>query len=306
MSWRTVRLPGVGVRLADLTLLNLRGSCGFRCAPVLANAQCQGGSCQCLAPAPDECNHDACTNLTTDPKNCGGCNNACPLQGEVCLNGACSCPSSLPDVCGASPGACVDEARDPKNCGACGNGCASGATCSASACHCPASAPDVCGTSPGTCVDEARDPKNCGACGTRCPSAATCSSGSCACPAANPTLCGNSSDSPGSCCAGPACCGKGCETIHSNGLGESYYDCGKTGTFSQAQAIAAAQAFAPTGTVVLAPLCASCVCVNTDSQAAIFCYAGSQLAGLGQLFDVPDCTQAFCPTPGFSTTFHWN
>jgi hypothetical protein len=45
-------------------------------------------------------------------------------------------------------------------------------------------------------------------------------------------------------CMTPVCCGDTCETIHSNGAGETYYDCNPLGTYGVAAAMAACTAFA--------------------------------------------------------------
>ncbi|HET6410445.1 MAG TPA: hypothetical protein VFG53_00150 [Anaeromyxobacter sp.] len=120
-------------------------------------------------------------------------------------------------------------------------------------------------------------------------------------------LCGHSSGAPGACCAGSACCGSSCQTSHSNGLGQNYYDCGALNQHTANQAIAAAQAFAPTGTVVAAPNCPNCVCNSSGAASAVWCYSGSQSSGLVQLFTgATDFLQTSCPLPGLSSVFPWD
>lgn len=67
-----------------------------------------------------------CTDVLTDPVNCGGCGHACG-QSEVCMAGTCAANCGG----GTSPcmGKCVDLQSDPANCGACASVCAMGAAC---------------------------------------------------------------------------------------------------------------------------------------------------------------------------------
>jgi hypothetical protein len=134
--------------------LNNCGACGNRCrsgsqaSPICGNGMC---GIQCFGTYLD-CNNDQydCeSDISSDPNNCGGCNNACPTN-ATCAGGTCSCESGL--VCGAtggadggladggsadggfSPGLCA-PIDDPQNCGTCGNVC-QGATpfCSQGTC----------------------------------------------------------------------------------------------------------------------------------------------------------------------------
>jgi hypothetical protein len=45
-------------------------------------------------------------------------------------------------------------------------------------------------------------------------------------------------------CMTPSCCGDSCQTVHSNGVGGTYYDCDPLGTYSSSAAMAACVAFA--------------------------------------------------------------
>jgi hypothetical protein len=45
-------------------------------------------------------------------------------------------------------------------------------------------------------------------------------------------------------CATPGCCSSSCETTHSDGVGQSYYDCNPLGTYSSVTAIEACTAYA--------------------------------------------------------------
>jgi len=132
-----------------------------------------------------------CVDLTSDPNNCGSCDNKCPAgfgcagvnrgypcpQGFVCPgNGLCCDPSM---VCIDSHGQprCTRLNWDMKNCGKCGKKCFAGDICSGGKC-CPAglyNCNDI-------CVDLNTDRAHCGSCKKACSIGQTCYQGSC-CPA---------------------------------------------------------------------------------------------------------------------------
>jgi hypothetical protein len=97
--------------------------------------------------------------------------------------------------------------------------------------------------------------ENCSACGLACNT-------STGVPSCNGTTCSytcdsnrqdcNSATAPdtdGCECTGTACCGTGCQTVHSSGLTSpaSYYDCDPTGDTTQAEALAACTGTGGTG-----------------------------------------------------------
>jgi len=82
----------------------------------------------CPSSAPRLCGTQ-CVDFTSDPNNCGACDNVCP-HGSTCQNGACMCPAGT-TLCG---NVCVDTTNDVNNCGACDNPCAPGSTCQGGAC----------------------------------------------------------------------------------------------------------------------------------------------------------------------------
>ena len=134
------------------------GGCGNACQPrAICVAPTDGGNlgaCECPVgnPLPDGgqtillCD-GACSDITTDPNNCGGCAGA---GGTVCSSGQVCAPTdagsgACETSCGTATecnGACVTLSTDPNNCGDDGGTCASctpGRTCmQGSYCSCAA------------------------------------------------------------------------------------------------------------------------------------------------------------------------
>lgn len=167
------------------------GSAGTTCA---LGQLCSNGGCvlTCSAAQPTACpaaNPTYCTNTSTDPSNCGGCNQAC-AAGAACVNAQCTCPTQEPNACGTgSSQICTNFNADPQNCGGCGNVCSGGA-CFRGACICPSQG-TFCGAS--------------GSNGTCCANGASCSGSQCQCPASDP--CQTAADSSNHCNAGgPSLC----------------------------------------------------------------------------------------------------
>jgi hypothetical protein len=224
---------------------------GFGCQPgatclegsCVTSTGCQGpfGVCQAEDGNVGACCQNffgaTCTDLTSDPQNCGGCSVQCP-SGQTCAGGLCSgsvspCLAGRRDaycdldagtslLCCAG-GGCVNVDSDPANCGYCGYACNPGLSCISSQCvatSCSsATAGDACEAGDGgqggccgtACLDLAADPDNCGACGTKCAQVETCQQGSCVIAQCSPTYQGAPCDVDGggylylgSCC-GTAC-----------------------------------------------------------------------------------------------------
>jgi hypothetical protein len=152
-----------------------------------------------------------CTDLDSDPKNCGECGNACQGAEPKCENGGCVtdivvCPENPnlelcdDEKCYAKCGEkCYDLLSDPNNCGECGNICETG-TCDNGGCttiggHDCADGLSACGAENDKgyeCVDLSQDERHCGECGTVCETG-TCENGSCGggiCQNKGNTICG--------------------------------------------------------------------------------------------------------------------
>src|ERR1019366_10654652 len=161
------------------------------------------------------------------------------------------CLISMVTMCGAAGRACVDCTTYGAYCngdgfcsidpvGAPPGWCMSTAGCSTNGGPAADASAAVCG--PTSSV------QNCGACGQACDTTTgtpscngvtcsyTCAAGRADCDLATP-------DTNGCECATPSCCaGGGCQMTHSNGVGQSYYDCMALGTYTSAQAMAACAA----------------------------------------------------------------
>lgn len=192
------------------------GMCGAACAPGVGcmGGVCGGNSTTCPATAPAQCRTATgmayCSNLQSDPGNCGACGKAC-ASGVGCQMGQCGgggtavCPADLPNACTDPVNGywrCTDVRRDSMNCGKCNAPCGPGQACTNGVCAqgAPQCEPpfNVCSTG---CTILTDDPGNCGACGVKC--AGVCDAGKCLPAGIQPfgaTCTGN-----GDCVAGSVC-----------------------------------------------------------------------------------------------------
>ncbi len=268
------------------------GVCGHACGL----GGCTGGVCTCNTdPGVLDCGSSVspqCVNTLTDPNNCGGCGTRCTGSTPICSAGHCC--GFGESWCGA---ACVNTSSDPNNCGACGAQCTSPTpTCDASHC-CPTSF-SWCGGP--TCVNEQTDPANCGICGHTCSASQACVGGVCQCQAPTPLACG------ANCCAGTQCCSGNttCQALHSNGLGQTFYDCSPLGTpgdpvtYNQAMASGAAAAWSAGTDQLVTCTNSSCLCRTTSTaiqDSAVWCYTGTLAGYVGHSsVATPNCL-ALCP-----------
>jgi hypothetical protein len=183
--------------LSLLLLLAMAGGCGSRVeidepddlsADALPAASCDHGLAKCYHP------HNGiafCTDLGTDPHNCGDCSEICPAD-QTCSGGLCvdGCRDGL-IMCN---GKCIDPATDALHCAASGDcqgdaagtACQPGEVCVNALCHpaCPAGLTHC----DGECIDPLTSNHHCGAsatcsgidAGLECPAGAICSAGMCA------------------------------------------------------------------------------------------------------------------------------
>ena len=121
-------------------------------------------------------------------------------------------------------------------------------------------------------------------------------------------------DTDGCECKTPGCCNGSCQTTHSNGIGESFFDCNMKDTYNATQAQEACEAYAGRGQCSASQTCcllgvggacvgntASSVCGAVQGQCFCWQYAGN-LPGTVQAVGSGKCTAA-C---GARTDAPWN
>jgi hypothetical protein len=132
---------------------------------------------QCVSPClPTQTNcPSGCSELPTDPANCGMCGRACPA-GQFCSSGTCVMACMNGETrCDQS---CVNLDNNVKNCGICGKSCAGAEACVSRVCQCVT--PNVvCG---GACTNVRNNRDHCGRCNNRCGGDLVCNGTSCGCP----------------------------------------------------------------------------------------------------------------------------
>lgn len=163
-----------------------------------------------------------CTNVQTDPSNCGKCTNNCGAK-KFCSAGACKDSCEPPTM--LCNGLCIDFATDHDNCSKCGFACGSDQFCNKGVCQKQCQpGQTLCG---GTdCSNLRSDPNHCGDCGTACDTSSgeACLDGLCCKP--GELNCGgkctsvaydnNNCGTCGFACGGPTpyCVGSSCATCN--------------------------------------------------------------------------------------------
>jgi hypothetical protein len=135
-------------------------ACGAECAICPDDTDCCNGVC---CKEGQRCCGGACTDLTADNANCGGCTQECPENLTCCDS------------------RCRTFTEDPRHCGTCGHQCNAAQICANGQCICPQGLRD-CGD--GFCRDLETDLQNCGTCERACGGLhLTCEQGECRCAA---------------------------------------------------------------------------------------------------------------------------
>jgi hypothetical protein len=299
---------------------------------------CSPGYLDCDTTAPDT---NGCEKQVTTA-TCSSCGTSCDTihsnggtcdadagsptcKYTSCAAGYADCNNTPPDTNG-----CETSITTPANCGACGRSCdtktsvgpaCAGGDCTYSGCamgfaNCDTTPPDTNG-----CESSLFSTATCGACkNAACNTktgAASCNGMTCAYKCnAGLTDCNAATapDTDGCECATPGCCSGNCQTTHSNGVGESFFDCNANRTYNAAQAQEACEAYAGAGRCLGSQLCcalgvggicllgstATSVCGAIQGQCFCWQYAGP-FPGTVQAVS-GKCTAA-C---GASTDSPWN
>jgi hypothetical protein len=284
------------------------GACGKKCDTTNSNgpsctdgntcqyASCKNGYVDCKSDAPDT---DGCETMAAS-NSCTACgmpcdsshstSNGCDTSGSsaFCKYSACAagwkdCNTTPPDTNG-----CDTQINTPNNCGDCGISCdttnSNGAQCTSGACTYSGCKPgflDCNGTvvpNADGCESSSKSVASCGACGVKCKTTtgtASCNGSTCSYACSSGTSDCNAGTAPnadGCECPTPGCCGAGkCQTVHTNGLGGSYYDCGTTKTYNQTTATEACEAAAGAGnckaTMVCCGLLGTCLLADATQSA---------------------------------------
>jgi hypothetical protein len=186
------------VRTRLILFLPILGGCAFLLPSLQTPPPCPTGTVLC--------NNLTCSDLRTDPFNCGFCENVCG-QGLSCKNildggglydgglddagidvdagtyGGSACLCTIPGGT-YSNGACYNLDIDPTNCGQIGLSCAATQVCISGTCGCAgddAGQIVVCTVDGGpVCANLDNDPHRCGGCDNDCGEVGYCNGGVCA------------------------------------------------------------------------------------------------------------------------------
>jgi hypothetical protein len=169
------------------------GACHQSCSFKHGNGACQNGACvvtscesgffDCDSDASNGCEAD----ISSDPKNCGGCKNVCQATNATptCMDSQCGqkCTAPFAHCVSGASGCETDTSSSTQHCGDCDTVCSQAGATSAS-CEAGECAPPACdgshlncdsakaGGNANGCETDITLPSNCGACGNVCPSSA--------------------------------------------------------------------------------------------------------------------------------------
>jgi hypothetical protein len=203
---------------------------------------CDPGYANCNTTPPDT---NGCETSLSTAANCGACGKACDTLHSTAASCTGSSTSSSCTYGGCQPG-WLDCAQPNGNFDGCESSQSSTSSCGG--CH------QACSTITGAARCD----------GTTC--SYTCNAGRVDCNAAT------APDTDGCECATPGCCSSGaCQTIHSNGTGQNFYDCNAPATHTAAAAAAACGAFGggsscKTSSVCCGGLSALGLCLGTTDS----------------------------------------
>jgi hypothetical protein len=155
--------------------------------------------------------------------------------------------------------------------------------------------------------------ENCGACGATCDTTTatgeSCNSGTCAyvCDVGRSDCNMSGRNTDGCECPTPGCCGDACETGHSNGVGDTYWDCSALGTYNETSALAACTAFTSNASecVVFDCLISGQVSICSAGSASTCICWEYQGSNQGRVYNAesPGELSCSCPTAASPT---WN
>ena len=277
---------------------------------------CNSGYADCDTTPPDT---NGCETKVAASATCNACGMACDTTnsngatcqmgsgGATCKYTSCkagfaNCNTTPPDTNG-----CETSTTTASNCGACGRacdtahsngpGCSAAGNCTYTGCakgyaDCANAAPDTNG-----CESSLSSTTTCGACNAACNTttgAASCNGTTCSyrCNSGlSDCNAGSAPDTDGCECTTPACCGTGCQSTHTDGVGQKFYDCNQLGSYNQSQAQAACTAY--TGSASACTPSTVCCGVNLGICLGTTAHSVCGSAGVGCY-----CWQYQGPNPG--------
>jgi hypothetical protein len=146
------------------------------CDPACSATEvCKDGQCTSVCHDGEALCKNGCSDLMTDPLNCGHCEKPC-AAGQFCSSGQCVMACAMDEArCGAS---CVKLLTNPRHCGMCPTSCSGAEGCVQGACTCVAPN-QVCD---GACISLNNNRDHCGSCNNKCNGDFVCNGKTCGCP----------------------------------------------------------------------------------------------------------------------------